>query len=322
MRALARLLPVACLVLTACVSAPADRLAWREAWNLVIMDDGGLLIEAELSRANTGLLRGQGHLAMTIFPRAESAVVLRRTTPPGAVSSDPISGSIDMTFDRLEHDRDGWTLHVREGRDALDATLHLTQSAPELAPTTMVEGQRQWVLGVPVPRGQATGAWRAGEQGGLIRGQGVLVRQSSDTWPGSEPARTSLYLITPERSIGVEQVGERSTTWVADSDGVRTGTTASIQRRGRQLDLSLEPDLPITAQVRLSARAIVREPWDHLLPFERLLARLLADWPLRTHQRGRAEIRVADQTFTSTALLVHGADPPAKRRRRAGRSGE
>ncbi len=319
MRAHALALAACGVALAACAGAPSDRLTWRESWNMVIMDEGGLLINAKLTRSNTGLLRGQGHLDVTVFPPHESAVVLRRTAPPQAVTADPGTGALGMLQDRLEQDQDGWTLNVREGRDALDATLHLAPSAPEIAPSTLVSGQHQWLLGVPVPHGQATGAWRAGEQGGLIRGQGVLIRQSTDTWPGVEPAHSSLYLITPQRSIGVEQVGDRSVAWVADSTGVRTGASATIQRHGRQLELSLLPDLPITAQVRIGVRSIVREPWDHLLPFERPLARLLAGWPVSTHERGRAQITTDGATVTSTALLVHGATPAAKRRRGKGR---
>ncbi len=305
-----------CLALAGCATAPSDRLSWREAWNLILLDEGGLLLEAQISRSNTGLLRGQGHLTMTVFPRQESAVVLRRTAPPQAVSFEAEAGSLRLVQDRLERSAEGWTLHVREGRDALDATIHLSPSAPELPPVTMVEGQRQWLLGAPVPHGQVTGAWRAGQQGGLIRGHGLLVRQSSDTWPGTEPSRSSIYLITPDRSIGVEQVGEHSLAWVAGPDGVRSTTTASVQRHGRKLDISLEPDLPVTASVRIGPRAVSREPWDHLLPGEGLLARLLVGWPQRTYQRGRATLVMDGESVTTTALLVHGRPPSTGRHKK------
>lgn len=305
------------LLAAGCASAPADRLTWREAWNLVVMDESGLAIDAQLSRSNTGLLRGQGHLAMTVFPPRESPVVLQRTAPPGAVSFDPDGGALRLAHDHLGHSGDGWTLHIREGQEALDATIHLTPAAPELAPSTLVEGQRQWLLGVPVPHGQVTGAWRAGQQGGLIRGYGVLVRQTTDTWPGDQPSRSSTYLITPTRSIGVEQVGDSSLAWMASAEGVQSTTTASVQRRGRKLTISLEPELPVTATVRIGPRSVSREPWDHLLPGEGLLARVLAGWPQRTHQRGRAQIVVDGESVTTTALLVHGRPPPTMRRRAA-----
>ncbi len=305
------------LLLAACASAPAERLSWRESWNLVVLDESGLLVDAQLTKGNTGLLKGQGHLSMTVFPQRDSTVLLRRTAPPQAVTWDADDGGLRLMQDRLEQGRDGWTLHVREGREALDATIHLTSRAPELAPATLVEGQRQWIMGVPVPHGQATGAWRAGEQGGLIRGYGVLVRQSTDTWPGEQPSRSSLYLITPERSIGIEQLGERSLTWMADGAGVHSGSSAQVQRRGRIVHIDLQPDLPVTARVRVGVRAVLREPWDHLLPFERLLARLVAGWPQRTHERGRAQLQVGDHTTVTTALLVHGQIPVSKKRRRA-----
>jgi hypothetical protein len=300
-----------------CASAPADKLSWREAWNLVVMDQSGLAIDAQLSQSNTGLLRGQGHITMTVFPPRESAVVLRRTAPPQAVRFAPEDGTLRLAHDHLVRSGDGWTLHVREGQEALDATIHLTPRAPELPPTTLVEGQRQWLLGAPVPHGQVTGAWRAGQQGGLIRGYGVLVRQSTDTWPGAEPSRSSVYLITPQQCIGVEQVGDSSLAWVASPEGVRSGSSAKVQLRGRKLVINLEPDLPVSATVRIGPRSVSREPWDHLLPGEGLLARLLAGWPQRTHQRGLAQIVVDGDAVTTTALLVHGRPPPTMRRRSA-----
>jgi len=306
------------LCLAACSSAPADKLTWRDVWNLVVVDESGLLVDAQLIRSNTGLLRGQGHLNMTVFPTRDSAVVLYHSAPPQAVTVDPVSGSLRLMQNGLEHrDDGGWTLNVREGREALDATFHLTPAAPEIPPVTLVEGQRQWALGVPVSHGQVTGAWRAGHQGGLIQGHGVLVRQNMDTWPGVEPRRSSLYLISADQSIGVEMVGERSLAWLATDGEVLTSTTVTMKRQGRQLELSLEPELPVTAKIRVGVRSIVRETWGHLLPFERWLVRIAAGWPLRSYERGRAQVSVRGEPTTTPALLVHDQPPSPKRRRGA-----
>ncbi len=316
-RQLFRLVLSTFVLLMGCSDAPQDHLSWREAMNLVVLDQSGMFIEAQLSHGNTGLLRGQAHLAMTILPTRESSVAMYRTAAPQAVSFDAEAGSIRMVQNRLVEEGNSWTLHVREGREALDATLHLTARADEVAPVTLVPGQRQWILGAPVSHGEVNGAWRAGEQGGLVRGHGLLMRQSVDTWPGAEPSRSSVYLITPDRSVVVESVGDSAMAWIADLDGVRTGSTANIQRRGRELKLTLEPDLPVTATIRLGQRNVVRAPWDHLLPVERLLARLVAGWPLRAHERGRATLTVDGATHSCPALLVHGHAPKARERRRA-----
>ena len=311
-------LPLVCLLwLAGCAGAPQDGLAWREAWNLVVMDESGLIIEAQLAHGNTGLLRGQAQLAVTLFPARESTVVLRRTAPPQSVSFDSEGGEIRMVQNRLLRQDGDWTLHVREGREALDATLQMADRGGEVAPVTLVPGQRQWVLGAPVSHGEVYGAWRAGEQGDLGRGHGVLVRQSVDSWPGAQPSRSSLYLVAPDRSVVVESVGDQALAWIATTSGVRSGRSATIQRRGRELKLSLEPDLPATATIRLGRRSVVREPWDHLLPFERLLARIVAGWPLRTYERGRAKLTVDGATASCPVLLVHGQPPAPKGRRRA-----
>ncbi len=310
------LLSAACALLVACASAPEDRLTWRESWSLIAADESGLFVGARLRRGNTGLLRGQGQLDVTVFPPSESAVVLRRTAPPQAVRVDEASGTQALMHNGLVRSSDGWTLHVREGRDALDATIQLVPEAPELAPTTLVEGQRQWAVGAPVPHGAITGAWRAGKQGGLLRGYGVLVRERADTWPGDDPGRASTYLITPLRSVGVEWVGERAVAWLASPDGLRTSETVSLERSGRMLTIDLAPELPVSAKIRVGVRSVVQHPWDHLLPFERWIARLAAGWPMRTWERGRAQLTVDGETTTTAALMVHGGQPTPKKRRR------
>lgn len=302
------------LALVGCAQAPGERLSWREVLNLIVVDDGGTIVEAQLVHGNTGLLRGQAHLVVTLLPALESSVVFQRSLPPQAVTFDIEGGEIRMAQDRLVEHQGTWTLHLREGREALDATLHLTPRSDEIPPATLVPGQRQWILGAPVSHGEVTGAWRAGEQGDLVRGHGMLVRQSIDTWPGATPARSSLYLLGPQGSVGVESVGDATLAWVADEDGVRTGHTATIERRGRKLRLSLEPDLPVQATVRLARRSLVREPWEHLLPFERWFARLLRGWPLRTHERGQATLSIDGHESICPALFVHGQRPPASGR--------
>ncbi len=302
-------------LLAGCATAPSERLSWRESWNMVVADESGLFFDARMERGNTGLLAGQGQLSVTVIPTRDSVVQLERTAPPLAVQVEPEQGRISMVHDRLERGADGWTLHIREGREALDATLHLSPAAPELPPATLVEGPRQWLLGVPVPHGAVSGAWRAGKQGSLIQGHGVLIRQSTDTWPGDEPARSAVYIITPQRSVGVERVGDHSLAWMADIDGVQSGRTATFTRVGRKLLLDLRPDLPVTARLRVGVRSVVREPWAHLLPFERLAARLLFGWPLQTYERARAELEVDGEEIVAAALTVHGELPLDKRRR-------
>ncbi len=311
-------------VLVGCVGAPADRLSWREATKLVLADDSGMFMEARISRGNTGLLRGQAQLELTVYPARDSAVQLLRTAPPQAVIFDPDGGSLRVLSNRLEQDQDGWTLHVREGQEALDATIHLTPEVGELPPVTLVEGQRQWLVGAPVPLGQVTGAWRAGKQGGLVRGTGMLIRQSTDTWPSTDQGASSLYLFGNDLTLAVETVGQRSLCWLVTPEGLRSGGDATLERDGRRLAVSLEPSLPVTASVKLQRQSVSRERWDHLLPFERLFARLAAGWPRLSFERGRARVRLDGVEHNLSALLVHGRLPPprAPSRRAKAKAGE
>ncbi|MFH1464565.1 MAG: hypothetical protein ABIO70_09265 [Pseudomonadota bacterium] len=297
------------LLLAGCAAAPSARLTWRETWELVAATDDGLLIEASVSQANTGLLRGQADLQVTIFPPRESAVVLHRTVPPQLVRFEPDRGELRLDQDHLDRSNGTWTLDIREGREALDATLHLAPGLPELPPTTLVEGARQWQLGAPVPLGEITGAWRAGEQGGLLRGEGMLVRQSSDTWPGVRPPRTEVYLFGMHHTLAVRTVGDAALCWLTGGDEVRVGHRAALRWESPRLGVDLAPDLPVSATIRLSPHTVQTEPWEHLLPFERLIARATVGWPLRTWERGNAQLTVDGVEEPATALIVHGEAP-------------
>jgi hypothetical protein len=297
------------LALAGCAGAPSSRLAWRETWELVAASDDGLLLEANLTRTNTGLLRGQAELWVTLIPPHESTVILHRNAPPPLVHFAPEEGLLRLGQDRLDREAGTWTLDVREGRETLDATLHLAPRAEEIPPATLVEGSRQWALGAPVPLGELSGAWRAGDQGGLMRGEGLLVRQTSDTWPSARPPQTAVYLFGMHHTAVVRTVGDAALCWLAQPGSLRTGRHVGLRWEGPHLEVDLGPELPVTAQVRLAPRALQIEPWEHLLPFERLLARAVAGWPLRTYERGLAQLTVDGTPEPATALIVHGQAP-------------
>jgi hypothetical protein len=314
------LAPLLALALLGCSAAPGDKLSWRESWTLLAVDEGGMWIEAELSRGNTGLLRGQGDLSVTVFPHKESAVLLQRRAAPQTVSFQTELGQIHLAQDRLERTTDGWTLQVREGREALDATLRLVPWVDELPPATLVEGKRQWIAGAPVPFGEVSGAWRAGEQGGLVRGHGMLLRSSSDTLPGAKPDHGTLVLLGTQRALAVQRAGDGSLAWCAGPEGVVASRDVVIERSRRDITVSLGTGQRAT--LHLGPRAVVREPWSHLLGFERLLARMLDRLPLRTYQRGQAEIEADGERWPAKALMVHGDPPKTRRQLRRERAGE
>ncbi len=279
------------------------------------MDDAGLVFDARMTESNTGLLKGQGILDVTVYPPRESPILLRRTAHPATVAFDPDAGSMRMVNNQLVQGERGWTLHVREGREALDATLQLVPRAAAIPPATLVQGQEQWLLGAPVPRAQVTGVWRAGAQGGMLEGWAVLLRESNDTFPKAQPARRSFHVLTPTMALGIEEVGGEALSWLVDASGQHVGGSASFQRKGRRLSISLAPDLPVEISALLSRSRVQRHPWEHLNFLERPLARLAAGWPQRTYERAKAVITVDGVATETRALFVHGSELPDPARR-------
>ena len=303
-------------LLTACAGAPERSLAWREAWDLVAFGDDGVLIDARLERGNTGLLRGQGQLSMVVFPPHDSPVILRRTAAPGTVAFSAEAGDLRVAQDRLERRAGAWMLQVREGAEFLDAALQLVPEVAELPPATLVEGRRQWLVGAPVPAGSVAGAWRAGEAGGLLRGRGMLVRQSSDTWPGRAHPEGALTLANPRCLLAVRRVGDAALAWLYADGELRWARSVSIRRTGHRIELSLEPELAVTASVELARRRVLLEAWSQLIALERPLARLAFGTPDRAFERGTAELVVDGARERSTALLVGRELPQVPHRER------
>ncbi len=292
------------VLLAACAGPPSQRLTWRESWELVGLGDDGTLFTARVTRANSGLLRGQAHLHAQVLPVRSSAVALRRSVPPQAVELSEDGQSMRLAYNRMELRDNTWTLSIREGQQAMDATWHLSRQAPELAPVTLVEGQRQWLLGAPMPLAQLSGAWSAGDQGALVRGSALLLRQSSDTWPSSQRGRRSFYLLADGYALAVEQVGAATLAWLATETGIEVARTARFVRDGRKLRISLEPDLPVTVTMRGGKSETSLQPWGHLLALERTAVRAAFGWPQHSWNRGRAVLTREGVELRSHGLLV------------------
>ena len=280
------------MALLACQGNPSDRLTWRESWQIVGLDADGTFIDGSVTVGNTGLLRGQGHLRVSLYPRTESPVLLHGGAGPNEVLIE--KEEVRLGSDSLSLEEKTWTLAVREGQEALDATIRLTRPVGEVGPVTLQGGERQWLLGLPVPFGTLTGVWRAGEQVGLIDGVGCGIRQAGDAWPSDD--RRSLYIFTRSEMIGVELKGDEALAWMSDEDGVQVGHTAVITEGDRTLSVSLLPDLPFEAEISLNQHITVA-PQEHLTALEAIASeaafgepevKLWRGWADWSEGRGRA----------------------------------
>lgn len=292
---------VACALAMACGRVPTERLAWRESWELVGLDAGGTVTAIRFTRGNTGLLRGQAHVVAEALPRNESPVHMHRGGAPWEVQSDDTSLRVGANGVALEGAEA--RIELREGSDAMDASLRLRTEAPAVPPVTLVPGDRQWILGVPVPRGRLVGAWRAGVQGAVVEGAGVLLRQSTDLLsPGTR--RDLLVLFGEGVVVGVARAGDGTLAWVAEGSEVRTGRRATFRQQGRTLQVSLEPDLPVHLEVRLRRVQLVGDPGERLLLPERLLAPRLGLAGLRILRRGLGQGTVDGRAVAGQALRI------------------
>ncbi|MBN1336780.1 MAG: hypothetical protein JXB39_12555 [Deltaproteobacteria bacterium] len=300
----------ALLLAGGCAGPPSDRLAWSDTWEAVVAGHDGTVLVVRVTQGNTGLLRGQASLDVRVIPPAGSPLEMRRTAVPSDVTHDAEARVVEVASDRVVHQEGTWTALVREGPEALDATVRLVSRAEPALPVVLDEGRRQRSVGAPMPLADAGGAWRSGIQGGTLDGRAVLVREAGDAWPDGRTRRESLYLLGLERGVGVEILGDARQAWTAGPRGTQTGRTARVRRNGRRLEVSLEPDLELSATVTLDRPTLTSRPWSDLTLLERPLACLLAGWPERILERGEALVREPGRDpWTAAAVHVIRAGP-------------
>ena len=314
-----RLLP-SLLLATACGRNPSEQLSWQETWEIVAITDDAYFLDAAMTVTNSGLLRGQGHVVVNLLRAGDSPIPLHSSIAPSAVDLHPRGDYLRMGSNTLDVERSGWTMSVREGESALDATIHLSadtlpripgsQAIPSVPPTTLVDGARQWVVGSPVPLATLNGAWRSGDRGGIFQGAGMAIHRAGDIWPLDRHKRFSFYACDQSWSIGIEQIGEHAVTWLATADGVQTGHTLSIKTSPSRVALNLEPD--IQARIRFPiVQSTWRFPqWSHLLPFEGWVAARIWDPPVQQVQTVTAWVVVQGRVEHQIAALVRSASQP------------
>lgn len=284
------------------------------------MTDHGMAIDATLTSGNLGLLKGQGHLAVALMPRRESPLNLRRHGAPSSVEISERGDSVRLLGNSLSRQADGWLLEVREGREALDATIQLqaveNMPAERLSPMTMVSGERQWIVGCEMPRANLNGAWRSGLRGDLLRGEAILLRRAGDALPGPELDRLSIYAFDPSFVLGIERTGEQVFAWFSDDSGTRQTRKVEIREQEGALRFDLSPEIPVKGSVLLKREPLVVYPWDHLLGLEQYFVRKTWGTPTRQLHLAIGRLDVAGielETRTLVARTVYQDIAPPER---------
>lgn len=286
---------------------PEQSLRWREQWELIGALEDGSIVDARVSVANTGLLRGQGHLRLERWSPRETAIVTGVDAPPGVVALDPERRALTMGRDGLRAVEGGAWRYELQSAD-MGATLTLAPELDALPPLTVLEGGGQWAIEALVPAGELSGWLESGKQGGLQRGRGVLIHRGGDGRPAGE--RAAAYVLGPGLSIGLDEQGGLRLAWAA-LDGHRMNAAdarLSWEEGGGAATLDLRPGADLWVRLAPRPPEGSRDPHEHLLSAERALLRWAAPTPPRRLQRALAEVHLGDEVRKVPALLLRGGD--------------
>ena len=284
-----------------CAGPPTDALTWREGWELLALTEDGGVLDARVVVGNTGLLRGQGRMALDRWTDGEAPILFSRTGAPLEVAVAEDRGGATVSTDWLGGSAIGWTARVSS--DVASASLQVAPGGPTPKAAAWMAGDGQWTLTADITDGALVGWVEAGARGGMLAGRAVALHWGGDGWPTLP--REALFAIGRDVTVGYDRHGGGALAWA------RVG--------GRDLDVSTaqlraEPDGPVVLDLRPAADLVVTmrrrkpagrtDPLDHLLGPERWLARGLAGAGARRIQRGTAKLVLEGVPFESPALYL------------------
>lgn len=294
------------LLLTACGPRPEDALRWSERWEMIGALEDGTTIDGRVSVGNTGLLRGQGHVRLERWNPHESPIIAGSDAPPGLVALDPDRASVRMGRDGIWQEEDGSWRFALLSSD-LGATLTLDPELEKVGPeVAMVDGQ-QWASEAVIPTGKLSGWLESGKRGGLLQGRGVLIHRGGDGRP--EGPRLAAFVLGSDLGLGIDTLGGASLSWVGLNGHLQDSRDAQLSASADgTILLDFRPAANVWASLRPRPPAGSRDPYEHLLGFERPLAQWALPAAPRELSRALAEVHVGETTRTLPALILRGGD--------------
>ena len=287
-------------LLLAC-SAPQDSLTWVEAWEVVILNSDGNLVDLRFVQSNTGIWKGTGYARGDVARRKESTIRLGYDAYPEEV--EVLDGGLRLGPDYIEPSADGWQVRFREGNELdgyRDLRMGVLASGMEVPPMER-EG---WRLEVVDPLAQVSGALVAGGRHRILRGRGVLLHQSGDAPPALQgQRRQAAYALAEDLSIGVEQLGGDVIGWAWIEGELHLGSPI-LSRDGRDVMLDFQPELPLKVRIAERGPHLEEDPYEELMGVERAAVGVWAGVPTRRLSGGFADIRWKDQTLSAPALTL------------------
>lgn len=305
-----------------CGRAPGDSLAWRECWEIVGLAEPGGIIDARVTIANTGLLRGQGHLRLDRVGPDIAPIQYARDSSPEQTTRNAGGTELSLAGDTLLGSDEGrrWRLRVRG--EELNAVVEVRGTlAPPDGDAAMIGGG-QWTLGPAVLDGRLHGWLEAGKRGGRLDGHAVVLRRGGDGVIDSP--RTTVTILGDGLSLGVDTQGPLRIVW-ASVDGERLSTSET------SVDLNTDGSGTLVVKGAREVRVAwwptpaqghsVSDPYEALTVPERLAVDLRGPLPLREVVALLATVEVDGTPRQSSGLLIHVGDDALAlkkgRRRRA-----
>jgi len=286
------------LLLLACGTGQ-DSLTWQESWEVLAIQDDRSLLDARLTRSNTGLVRGQGHVRLDQIAPREVPIIYGRDALPSETLD---VGAISIGPDQLVQSEDTWELTIRSEEVDVRITME-SNSTYDSPPPAHRPG---WEIEAPVTHATVQGFIRSGSRSSLVQGRGVILHRKGPSPPGLKGThRLSAFVLDKDLSLGIDQTGADALSWAHGKGRNWNADTALVRRlEDGIVEMDYRPGAPILARLLPALPHSRRHPLDHLSGLEQWLLGLLRGQAERKIRGATAEIVIEDTVYKATGMIL------------------
>ena len=289
--------------LGACGGEPRASLTYTEVWELMGVMSDGSVIDARVEVGNQGVLRGQGHVQLDHWPVMGEPIQYRRWSAPIATTRSADGRQVTLDTDLLGASGelvDTW--HLRARSDDANAVVQVAGQAPPVGVVSAQVGGGQWSLGAPVGSGTVGGWIEAGERGGRLGGQGVVLHRGGDGLPGRE--RRTAVVFGRDLSIGVDEHGPLRLAWARVDGETLDVADARITFEAGKVGIDFRPATELVVSFETTGVGGSTAATTRLTAPERWVVDTLSSPPDRLVLGARAEVVHGGQSVEASALMV------------------
>ncbi len=308
-----------------CTGSPHEALTYTEVWELLAVTGDGGVVDARVEVGNRGVLRGQGHVSIDHWPLQGDPVQYSRWSAPIATHRSADGRQVTLDTDVLGATGDlveVW--HLRARSDDANAVLQVSSRTPAIPAAAEQVVGGQWSVAAPVASGTMQGWLEAGERGGRLSGQGVVLHRGGDGLAGFE--RRTVAVVGEGVSIGVDEHGPVRVAWARVNGQTLDVSNARITLFAGEVGIDLRPGADVVVAVTPTGAGGRTASSADLTAPERIGVDTLLSPPDRRVLGARAQVTYAGATLDHAALVVwedrrsidipvRRASSPARRRR-------